>query len=408
MDIKSLINKVIASKGILRVPSWWMKKLLNEIIGYIDSGDSANANSIVKVKKEADSKITTLESNTDSRISTLEDSTNNRITTLETSTNNKITTLKDSTNNKITTLETSTNNVLFELIETANLPISIKCFTVKTESNRGFVFVDGVKQSIPANSARVITFVTDFCFGRVGHDYNYITFIGLTATDTSAITTMDSMFYNLKSLTSLDLSSFDTSAVTDMNGMFCVCSALTSLDLSSFDTSAVTDMNRMFCVCSALTSLDLSSFDTSAVTDMNRMFLRCTSLTSLDLSSFDTSAVTDMNRMFLRCTSLTSLDLSSFDTSAVTDMEAMFDSCTSIVSLHLGPNFFKTSAVTSIGFSDCSKWTNDTVVTSLVTNSYDRASAGLNTLTLQLHANTKAALSDEQKAAITSKGYTIA
>ena len=48
------------------------------------------------------------------------------------------------------------------------------------------------------------------------------------------------------------------------------------------------------------------------------------------------------------------------------------------------------------------------MVTSLVTNSYDRATAGLNTLTLKLHANTKAALTDEQKAAITSKGYTIA
>ena len=224
MDIKSLINKVIASKGILRVPSWWMKKLLTEIVGYIDSGDSANANSIVKVKKEANSKISTLESNTDSRITTLE----------------------SDTNSKITTLETSTNNVLFELIETGNLPISIKCFTVKTESGKGFVFVDGVKQSIPANSTRVITFVTDFTFGRVGYAYNYITFIGLTATDTSAITTMDSMFYNLQNLTSLDLSSFDTSAVTDMNRMFAISRSLTSLDLSSFDTSAVTDMVYMF------------------------------------------------------------------------------------------------------------------------------------------------------------------
>ena len=86
----------------------------------------------------------------------------------------------------------------------------------------------------------------------------------------------------------------------------------------------------------------------------------------------------------------------------------MFDECTSIASLYLGPNFFKTSAVTRIDFTPLSKWTNNTVITSLVTNSYDRASAGLKTLTLQLHANTKAVLSDEQKAAITSKGYTIA
>ena len=67
-----------------------------------------------------------------------------------------------------------------------------------------------------------------------------------------------------------------------------------------------------------------------------------------------------------------------------------------------------TAAVTNIDFSSCVKWTNETMVTSLVTNSYDRVTAGLNTLTLTLHKNTKAALTDEQKATITSKGYTIA
>lgn len=122
----------------------------------------------------------------------------------------------------------------------------------------------------------------------------------------------------------------------------------------------------------------------------------------------DTSEITNMNLMFSLCPSLTSLDLSSFDTSAATNMNDMFYGCSSLTSLLLGPNFFKTSAVTSIAFSSCYKWTNETVVTSLVTNSYDRVAAGLNTLTLKLHANTKAALSDEQKATITNKGYTIA
>lgn len=112
--------------------------------------------------------------------------------------------------------------------------------------------------------------------------------------------------------------------------------------------------------------------------------------------------------MFQACIKLTSLDLSSFDTSAVTTMGNMFDNCTSLTSLLLGPNFFKTSKVTSVNFSSSTKWINDTVVTSLVTNSYDRATAGLKKMTLQLSANTKAALTDEQKAAITAKGYTIA
>lgn len=112
--------------------------------------------------------------------------------------------------------------------------------------------------------------------------------------------------------------------------------------------------------------------------------------------------------MFQGCHGLTSLDLSSFDTSAVTNMVNMFQSCPSLTSLILGPNFFKTSKVKSIDFSYSIKWTGDTVVTSLVTNSYDRATAGLKTMTLKLSANTKAALTDEQKATITAKGYTIA
>ena len=143
------------------------------------------------------------------------------------------------------------------------------------------------------------------------------------------------------------------------------------------------------------------NIDSSPITDEQQ-------LASLDLSSFDTSAVIDMNYMFEGCLGLTSLDLSSFDTSAVTGMNRMFYNCTHLVSLILGPNFFKTSKVTYVDFSDSTQWTNDTVVTSLVTNSYDRATAGLSTMTLALSANTKAALTDEQKAAITAKGYTIA
>ena len=85
---------------------------------------------------------------------------------------------------------------------------------------------------------------------------------------------------------------------------FIECSKLTSLNLSNFDTSAVTSMNSMFAYCRGLTSLDLSSFDTSAVTNMNDMFSNCSKLTSLDLRNFDTSAVTDMGYMFNGCTAL--------------------------------------------------------------------------------------------------------
>ena len=402
--IQTLIDKVIGKKGLIRVPSWWMRKVLMQMADWVQEGDDANDKKIRGVKEE----ISTLDTN--------------------------INTLETNTNSKISTLETDTNNVLFELVETAKLPLSIKCFTVKTDSSGGFVVVDGVEQIIPVNAKRVIPFVGKFRFGGLGIGYNSISFIGLTATDTSAMTDMSHMFYCCSSLTSLNLSGLDTSAVTNMGSMFSNCSSLTSLDLSGFATSAVknmshmfyscsnlvslnlsgfatsavTNMKYMFINCSSLASLDLSGFDTSAVTDMSHMFSSCSNLTSLDLSGFDTSAVTDMKYMFNDCRSLTSLNLSGFDTSAVTDMNSMFYNCSSLSSLILGPNFFKTSKVTSVDFSSSTKWINDTVVTSLVTNSYDRATAGLSTMTLKLSANTKAALTDEQKAAITAKGYTIA
>ena len=376
--IQTLIDKVIGKKGLIRVPSWWMRKVLMQMADWVQEGDDANDKKIRGVKEE----ISTLDTN--------------------------INTLETNTNSKISTLETDTNNVLFELVETAKLPLSIKCFTVKTDSSGGFVVVDGVEQIIPVNAKRVIPFVGKFRFGGLGIGYNSISFIGLTATDTSAMTDMSHMFYCCSSLTSLNLSGLDTSAVTNMGSMFSNCSSLTSLDLSGFATSAVKNMSHMFYSCSNLVSLNLSGFATSAVTNMKYMFINCSSLASLDLSGFDTSAVTDMSHMFSSCSNLTSLDLSGFDTSAVTDMNSMFYNCSSLSSLILGPNFFKTSKVTSVDFSSSTKWINDTVVTSLVTNSYDRATAGLSTMTLKLSANTKAALTDEQKAAITAKGYTIA
>ena len=67
----------------------------------------------------------------------------------------------------------------------------------------------------------------------------------------------------------------NTSNVTSMDSMFSGCSGLTSLDVSGFDTSNVNSMKNMFNSCSKLTSLDLSGFDTSKVTHMENMFKYC-------------------------------------------------------------------------------------------------------------------------------------
>ena len=237
--IQTLIDKVIGKKGLIRVPSWWMRKVLMQIADWVQEGDDANGEKIVKVSEDA------------------------------------------------------------EKLRNLTLPYTLV-------SGTGEVNIDGNKVSFTDADKQLIYITGAVKFKKGDGSYNdFITYIHIPHID-------------------------------------------------------IRSQGR----------------------DMSSMFYRCSGLTSLDLSGFNTSAVTSMLSMFYRCSGLTSLIL--------------------------GPNFFKAPNVTSIDFSYCSKWTNNTVVTSLVTNSYDRATAGLKTMTLKLSTNTKAALTDEQKAAITAKGYTIA
>ena len=135
--------------------------------------------------------------------------------------------------------------------------------------------------------------------------------------DTSAITTMNSMFGNCTAFN--QALTFNTSAVTNMANMFNGCSSFNQA--LTFNTSAVTDMNAMFNNCSSFNSA--LTFNTSAVTDMGSMFSGCSAFNQA--LSFNTSAVTIINNMFNGATAFN--QSLSFNTSAVTDMRSMFEGC---------------------------------------------------------------------------------
>ena len=178
--------------------------------------------------------------------------------------------------------------------------------------------------------------------------YNLAT-LNLSHFDTSKVTDMAGMFYSVSTLNTLNLSHFDTSKVTDMNHMFYNMSNLTTINLSSFDTSKVTNMGYMFAGVSNITTLNLTSFDTSKVTNMGYMFSAMFSLTTLDLSNFDTSQVTNMGSMFAYMRNLTTLNLSNFDTSKLTDMSRMFSGISNLTTIDLSN--FNTSNVTDISYT---------------------------------------------------------
>ncbi|GEO69250.1 BspA family leucine-rich repeat surface protein [Levilactobacillus acidifarinae] len=189
---------------------------------------------------------------------------------------------------------------------------------------------------------------------------------GLENLNTTAATTMNSMFDNDQYLTDLDLSHFDTHNVTDMSSMFSDDELLPSLDLSHLNTKQVTNMSYMFDSDFKLTNLTLgANFDTHGVTDMSYMFSSDARLTNVDLSMFDTSSVTNMHRMFYDDSVLATLDLSHFATPAVTDMGEMFNSDPALTSLTLGTGF-DTQNVTTMNHM----FAGDTVLASLDTSHF--------------------------------------
>lgn len=173
---------------------------------------------------------------------------------------------------------------------------------------------------------------------------NLTEIVGIELLDTSAVTTMRSMFAHTPNLVALDLTSFDTSNVQNFLNMF-LYSGITYLDVSGWDTSSATNVNSMFRNATNLKALDTSSWTfigvptgtTGGAIDMARMFERTYSLTTIgDVSGWVTSGVTRYYNMFSGARSLVSLPgIGLWDTSCADRMSGMFAHTWSLEELDL-------------------------------------------------------------------------
>ena len=122
----------------------------------------------------------------------------------------------------------------------------------------------------------------------------------------------------------------------------------------------------------------------------------------------DTPKLVCCPSMFFGCTNLKRLQV--INMSKITACGLMLYQCYGMRYLYL-----KNIGVYQIpDFSHCYLWgttdeeSRQSVIYTLLTHSYDRAANGLSAGKITLHANTKAVLTEEEIAAITAKGYTIA
>jgi hypothetical protein len=124
-----------------------------------------------------------------------------------------------------------------------------------------------------------------------------------------------------------------------------------------------------------------------------------------------TSNITVMANMFYNCTNLQKIE--ELDIINCNNMYNMFNGCTKLSVMTL-KNFGTQSSIDLRGYVfGQTKWgqgsdeARQSLVDSLLTYSFDRATAGYASLTVHLPSASLALLTDTEKAAITAKGYTL-
>ena len=172
----------------------------------------------------------------------------------------------------------------------------------------------------------------------------------------------------------------------------------------------------MFYNCSGLTSVP--TFDTSNATSIDYMFNYCSNLTTVP--EMDTSNVTNFKYMIASCSKLTTIEGISFKSFRDSTMDSNYlfgwitnSSIRKAVFKDIGyqstAKQFNTEEMTNWGINTSEiPDARQSLIDSLITYSFDRATAGYPTCTIKLSSTTKALLTADEIAQITAKGYTIA
>lgn len=192
--------------------------------------------------------------------------------------------------------------------------------------------------------------------------------------------------------------------LTSCKSMFYNCSALKYI--ASIDTRNVTSTREMYRMCTKLKAC--ATLDMGSNLDAYGMFAYCYALESILLEN--TGKITNFNEMFIFNSILATVSL--LDFSSVASASSTFNNCPLLHTLCI-TNLGKSSLTSYSCFSPLSVWGStdegrQSLIDTLITNSYDRAAHGMSACKITLHANTKALLTEAELAAITAKGFTIA
>lgn len=197
---------------------------------------------------------------------------------------------------------------------------------------------------------------------------------------------------------------FDMPALINAEQAFMYCSNLKTVNITNASPVSVLDM---FAYCESL--IQAPMLDTSKVTHMGRynalyngVFKNCTSL--VEAPNWNTSNVIATNVMFDGCTALTTVP--QYSASKITNVAGMFAYCSSLTNfgglLNIGQAYTST-------FEYSLQWSpllSNESIQNVIDGLYDMTEKGFSP-TLKFHSDVYAKLTEEQKAQITAKNWTV-
>lgn len=188
------------------------------------------------------------------------------------------------------------------------------------------------------------------------------------------------------------LPDLDYSTPQNMAGVYRSLGALTHVP--DIKAPAATTLCSTFAECKALQTSP--SIQAPRCTNFSGIFGHCVELVTI--STIDVSAATMLNCFAYNCPKVTTINLTGFGTPETLEDYWEMESWSPGLS-----NAFKGTK-----WGTGSDEARQSLIDTLLTHSFDRAAAGYEPWTVRLANVTKAVLTDEEKAQIAAKGYTIA
>ena len=240
----------------------------------------------------------------------------------------------------------------------------------------------------------------------------------LTIVGSSNLKSLNSLFHSCKlDNSTIHLTLMNTHNVTNFGHMFYSKNSYFT-DAPLFDTQSGTNFSYMFYDCAGL--INVPSYNTSNGTNFSYMFYNDSLIR--ELPELDTSKGTDLSSMLYGCNSIKRINGLSLKSLSRNISNSYFTGYNTITALRyaLLKDLGTGSGCTSASFTYWKVWgiedetvplsagARQSLIDTLITYSYDRATAGYSTCTVELHANTKALLTQDEIAQMTAKGYTLA